>query len=429
MSQLESLNHINFHQLDQGQFFQSLLQEIYTRNLLSQEKIEKIQLELIELLGKETERFTNGESSSVRIEKAQEILQSVTYCLGIYLKEMSETDDLLEILKAKKISVLFYKGMDTVNIRILKAKQLLSDVQKGRLKINNYAYQDTISHGIPEFFHDYQVEFGAHDMPCSIDYQLCFSVDHLIGVEYIYEYLRRFKLEQDFISQFSEEKIESLLSGFHKDSEHMLINIFELVFINVLGCAMLNLSIDVLDIPVKERSWLRNQLVGLNKEEILIKLTNSFHKVFDELLPDTEIKTYALEILPQLAVRVCNNLQTDSLQEIFISFIDQSVEKAVYIDGIPMEDEKLRLLIEELSDTELISEKIAKIRESVQSLEDMAVLLEECFYGSEYTEVFGLFTETERTLLKDTILRDAGLENAEDYEPETEWQQLLFLYE
>lgn len=428
MNEVDRLQRIPIGQLDQEQFFQSLFQEICRKNLLTKERIERIQLELIELLGNEVERYTNGESTSLPVEKAQEILQSITYSLGIYLKEITDEETILEVLNTEKISAIFYKGMETIEFTKKNAKQLLKDLQKNRVNINNYAYQDTLTKGVDEFFRNYQTEFRAFDTPANIDYQLLCPVEKLTGVEYIFEYLRRFKLENDFIRRFDEESIGRLLYGFHVDSEHMLINIYELLLTNAMGCAVLEKNIKILDISAVEIKWLQNKLTLLNDTELRDKLMQALNQVTVTLGLDTDEAIYAQAVIAQLAVRLRNNLKTDTLGEIFVSFTDRSVENGIIIEGIPMEDAKLRVLIEELKEIPSIPEKMIKIRETVQSLEDLTELLNECFYEDEYEELFWLFGEQEIAILKEKIISEAAFEGGADYESYKPWQKTLLRY-
>ncbi|HAZ06275.1 MAG TPA: hypothetical protein DCY58_08620, partial [Acetobacterium sp.] len=57
-------------------YFQSLLQEAYVKGVLSSKESERIQLECLKLLADSTERFTRGQSSSIRVEIAQGIMAS-----------------------------------------------------------------------------------------------------------------------------------------------------------------------------------------------------------------------------------------------------------------------------------------------------------------------------------------------------------------
>ncbi|MDD3174289.1 MAG: DUF6179 domain-containing protein [Herbinix sp.] len=426
MKQLDKLNPINDMLLDQGYYFQSLFQEVCASKLLTDSQIERIQLEIIDLLGKEVERYTNGESSSIPVEKAQVLLQSITYSIGVYLKSI-EMSEKIDMLKQEKISVLFYKGMDTVAAVKNRAKLLLDNLAKNRLMVNNIAYQDTIA-GLSEFFSAYNIEFESHEMPGSIDYPLLETNTTLLGVEYIFDYLRCFSIENEFLNHFSLQAIHDLLMGYHKEAEHMLINLFELVLTNAIGCDLLGLKITELNIPTKDCSWLQSNLEVLNADEIKKKLEEAFDNIRAEFNLETDIITYVKVAIPQLVSRVCHNLKTNTLHELFLSFAVKSQEEESFEDGIPMEDETLRDFIEELREIGVISDKVARIQEKVRSLNDFIELLEECFYGREYELVFKMLSETERAILKNKIREEAGVEELADYIPEKEWQKILLEY-
>ncbi len=428
MNKIEKVNQINFAGLDQEQYFQALLQEVSARKLVFHERLEGIQLELIELLGKEVERYTNGESSSIPVDKAQQILYSVTYCIGLYLKAYSDQEEVLSLLRTGKVAVLFYQGMEAAAAQKAEAELLLNSLKKKRLTLEHIAYQDTISEGIGQFFHDYDIEYGAHEMPCDIDYPLCVPVTNLIGVEYIREYLHRLTLENDFLGLFDQQKLSGLLHGFHKDYRHMLINIFELALTNILGCKLLELDLYGLDIPAKECDWLQEHLLPLGREELLYRLEAAMKELGKELKLEAETLVYASHLLPELADRIRNNLKTESLREIFLSFRDEE-EGEVFIDGMPMQDESLRELLKTLGKIKLVSEKMAIIKETVRSFADLEELLEECFYGKEYEEVFSLLSENDIKILKNRVMEEAGPEAEQEYIPDKEWQKiLLYLY-
>lgn len=431
MNELEKLQSIKESALSQGFYFQALFQEACSKGLFDQAQIEKIQLELIELLGKEVERYTNGESSSVPVEKAQELLQSITYSMGFYLKSIPEMEEKLELLKTKKIAELFYKGMEAVAELKNKAAQLLEQLQKNHLEIENIAYQDTILNGISPFFHDYNIEYGAHDIPGgSVDYPLLTTDTQLLGVECVYDYLSRLSLENDFLTRFPTAAINRLLKGFHKEAGHMLINILELVLTNVLGCELLGTELTELNISSSECTWLKKYFQGLTLTEIQEKLLKALERAGAELKLERTLFSYAGAAIEPLAVRINANLITDTLSELFISLQYEEEETESFEDGISMEDEKLRELIEELSGRRSVSEKLALIRERIKSLRDFTELLDECFYGDEYREIFQMLNDTEKEIILRQIREEAGPEDIRDYNPEMEWQKIfLKLYQ
>ena len=73
MHNLQKPQLIDPSSLDQQYYLQSLLQEGMRAKLLSQTGLEKIQMQMLEILAFETGRYTHGESSSVRIETAEEL--------------------------------------------------------------------------------------------------------------------------------------------------------------------------------------------------------------------------------------------------------------------------------------------------------------------------------------------------------------------
>lgn len=426
MNQIVKQSPIDQSSLDTEQYFQSLFYEACQKQLLTDMQIERIQMELVELMGKEVERLTNGESSSIRVEKAQALLKSVTYSIGIYLKRMEDTQEALELLKNKRLSELFQQGMDTAAKMKEKAFYLLQNIQKNRILVNNYAYHDTIMNGIPGFFHDYDLEFGADDIPGSIDYPLLCSVSGLLGVEYEYEYLRRLTLENDFLMNFPLENIQELLNSFDPESEHMLVNLFELVFNNVIGCELAGLEIRSLNIPAVEQNLLKNKLMNKTREELKLDFTAAYEAACKELKLSPESLPYAVPALSQLVSRVYHNIQTDTLHKVFLVFYIHVPEEEPYMDGEPMADERLRNLMEELSAVRYTKEKLDKIRAEVRSLYDLTELLDECFDDGEYEQVLNLLSETEKNVLKKRLLLQAGVVEPEEYQPDIKWQKILF---
>ncbi len=427
--QIQRSNIIREDWLDQGFYFQSLFQEACNKHLLTDLQIERIQMELVDLMAKEVERFTNDESSSVKIEKAQEILQSITYNIGVYLKSVEVMDEKIKLLINEKISVLFYKGMDTVATIMKDAREMLHALQASNPRLNNISYQDTVPQGISKFFHDYNIEFGAHDAPGDIDYQLFSTITELLGVEYINEYLRRLTLENNLLEHFTDYNINRLLQGYDKDSEHLLINIFELVLANALGCELLGQKITQLNITDKERKLLTKSLEKHSKEQLQNLLTHSLERIGEELKLEAETIVYSKYATIQIADRVYHNLITDTLDKVFLSFTDQTESIDYFEDGKSMEDEKLREIIDKLSECKDSTEKVSMIKETVQSLSDLIEILDVSIYEDEYESAFELLSDNEISHLKKYIQLEAGPEELSDFKPQKEWQKrLLQLY-
>ena len=413
--------------LSQGFYFQALLEEAVAKKQLTSEQIERLQYSLIELMAKEVERFTNDESSSVPIEIAQELLQSVTYLIGIHLKTVPDIQTKLELLKKETMSVLFYRGLDEGSRVYKEAQLLLKELQKNYRKLESIAYHDTLFQGIPEFFHAYNMEFGAHELPGSIDYPLLIPVGGYFGVEMIARYLQRLSIEDRIISCFMKDRINLLLHSFDREAEHLLINICELVIINSFGCILLNKTVKELNISNTEIAELQKRLCGLDKVAVAGLMTEVLSELEEELTLSIEEKSYLQAALTEITERFWNNCKYGTLEHFFIPTIPRDEEIEEVIDGLPMEDDKLRELIQEINNLHSIDEKAALIRERVRSMADLTLILEDCFYPEEYLSLYRLFDKEEVKLLKRSIQLEAGSIPMEAYEPDREWQKQLLL--
>ncbi|MDE6929136.1 MAG: hypothetical protein K2P02_00040, partial [Lachnospiraceae bacterium] len=65
------------------------------------------------------------------------------------------------------------------------------------------ALKETIAYGIPQFFLRYDPRFCPQDHLLTLDYPVLPSLEHLKGVDRIYQYLLSVELEEEFFSCFS----------------------------------------------------------------------------------------------------------------------------------------------------------------------------------------------------------------------------------
>ena len=79
---------------------------------LTEEEEIFVQAKLWQLLARRTELYTMGEHSSVRIETAQELLQSISFCLDVYLKQSGNTKKLLAIADLEELFNLGQKALE-----------------------------------------------------------------------------------------------------------------------------------------------------------------------------------------------------------------------------------------------------------------------------------------------------------------------------
>ncbi|MEN6325135.1 MAG: DUF6179 domain-containing protein, partial [Syntrophomonas sp.] len=345
--------------------------------VLTDGEIRKIRFKLWKLLGKRTQCFTMGDSSSVPVETAEELMKSIFFTIGLYIENegnkwelLLETSDMQELLKA---------GWVEIEKRMADGRELLRKVRETAPAVENKSYRDTLK-GIEVFFKKYDYRFFAHEIPGDIDYQLCYPVQgELQGIKYINCYLSRLLTENLFCGCFASDRITMLLKSYCPDYNGLLINIYEPVAVNALGLAILDGDIIALDIDDKGRSDLLAFFGSKSEEEALETLKQSADKVCHTLqLDDNEMREYLQKTASDLYYRIASALSSGGLDGIFLPLAAEKIEEVrqvQFIDGKVLDDERLRKLIDEISDCRSVSDRIAIVRQEIHSMKDLIEVL------------------------------------------------------
>ncbi|QAA32118.1 DUF6179 domain-containing protein [Clostridium manihotivorum] len=411
-------------------YFQSMLQLLYSNKLLSTKQLEKVQFQLIELLEETVSYYTRYESSSVRVEVAEQIMLSICFTIGLYLKQQSTMKDNIALIKNAGVKQLFKEGEKILRDKVELCKSLLNNIYETRLNTETYAYTDTIDYGIPLFFKEYDTRFASHDMPGSIDYQLAIDVRNLTGVECLEEYLNRLRVENKFCAFFNGEDIEALLKGFKKDYIHMLINIFQLVLTNSLGCVLVGKAAVLLDLNEGDRVYISSRMEGLSSEQIEKLIFSAGAKLCDELsIIDEELIKYIREVSKEIIIQLENALEIDKLEKVFITLKRSEDNIFKYEDGEVLTNSEFRKITEEIRACKNPEEKITIIREGLHSLKDLIDTLgADCIFEDEFIEIFKSLNEFEMALLIKSTSTSKAFDNEYGSESEKEWQRKLKEY-
>lgn len=369
--------------------------------IVSAEEIADLQCDLWALLAKRTQRFTMDDSSSVPVETAQRLLHSVCFCIGLELWGSGGLQRAARRLIAAGVSPLFEKGRGRVKELLRKGRGLLEELKNTAYPTNNRAFRDTVFHALPAFFAHYDPDFLAHEIPCSIDYPLSYAVEGLEGVQYINEYIHRLLLENGFLARFDAEYVRRLLRGYCREPDEQLINLFEPVFTNAVGLALLQKDCMALNILDGDRYALLLLLRGCSGEELALRITEAVGRVCETagIGNDSAVRAYLAHAGRELCARITLQLKQDDLRGLFPSFGEARRVTFAYTDGEPMPDEDLRALIEEMRTCRYTEDKLTMLKRQVKSLRDYIELLPECFEEEEYAQAFAPLSEEELAAL------------------------------
>lgn len=221
-----------------------------------------LSVRLWELLSRRAKLYAI-DSSSVRVETAQDLLSSICFLLHLYLQEHQLP--LQHLLEVKSLDTVYDAALETGREKICFGKTLYHEVCESTPPIENISLIDTLRE-IGQFFKTYNVYFFAQQADCCIDYQLCNAVpETLVGIEYICEYLQRLLMEDHFLTHFSTENIIALLKVYCPDYKGLLINLYEPVFTNALCLALLGKPIFGLNMTPTQKSELLKLTMGLSE--------------------------------------------------------------------------------------------------------------------------------------------------------------------
>lgn len=423
MDVIQKYQHI---QTVRNEYFQSLLQGAAKEGIISCEQAKKIQMGLLGLLSKQIQKFTFGESSSVTEESAANLLKSICFSISMALKSQSNVIVASELLEHESIEELFNKGNEVIRYYFEDAKSIWIKIKSEGPKINNLAYKDTVFKGIKEFFDWYDNRFSAHEINGSLDYPLSHDEMDLNGIEYIHEYLTHLDMENILCSRYDAHNLDSLMRGYSKYFREDLLNVFELVLSNLLGRRMLGYNLQELDISEEDREWLLIQLKKTDEMELVKKMEEAFYEVLSFMKVESQDTIEYFKItLKNIISRVKHNINLGKLDKVFVTLYEEEDETLIsgYVDGNKMEDEDLRVLIDEMKACRFLEDKIAMVLQSVKSLEDLEEVLNECFFEGEYESVFKLLDKRE---IQELIKRI--LENKNDSSSYYEWEKEILEY-
>lgn len=415
--------------LSEEHYFKDILIMLNKNNLIHEHDIENIQFQILEVLTEKIQYYTKGESTSVKIEVAENIMESIYYTIGVFLKTQGSINRIIDLIKNKGIKFCLSKGEELVKDKIEEAKVLFNLVTQNRLSAENYGYNDTIDYGISLFFKEYDSDFGSHETPGSIDYPLCNDKMDKVGIEYIQDYLKKIYLENQFFSYYNSNEIEKLLISYDKNSHHLLINIFELVLRNVIASILSGKGARNLDITNNDIRYIQKLLEDLSQSELNEVLLKSSIRCCDELnIESYELRDYIYKATSKLTI-LKEILELKKLNTLFIVVKNSFKESINFEEGERLEDSLFRYITDEIRECTLIEDKIKIIKDEINSLIDLVdVLGADCIFNDEFEKIFDSLSDSDLALLLKYI---PDIEHIDFYygtEAEKQWHNKLNSY-
>lgn len=203
---------------------------------LSETEQETVLAKIWQLLARQTSLYTMGDSSSVPVETAQELLASILFTLDEARKARGGPQRLLLTVPA---DVLLAEGRRRIEAESASARALWQTACLGIPGIESTSLRGTLR-GIGRFWERYDARYFAHQIPCAIDYPLSQPVpENTPGIAYLHAYLRRLVAENRILARFNAAAAVRLLGVGAPGYAQLPLNLCEPVTDCAVGLALL----------------------------------------------------------------------------------------------------------------------------------------------------------------------------------------------
>jgi hypothetical protein len=210
-----------------------------------QKILEKLRL----LLAEQTRRYLSGTSTSIAVDTARELFQSLLYTLRLVFKETGRP---LSSIASEDLPTLLRQGQRLLREKVQNARLLWRQACLTSSSINHLYYHETLEE-IRQFFRRYDLYYFAHQIPCSIDYPLCVPVsEDEPGISYIERWLQKIILENQMLRCFPSENVKRLLIRINPDYQDEPLNLCEPPLVNAIGLALLGRPAFALEIQPED---------------------------------------------------------------------------------------------------------------------------------------------------------------------------------
>ncbi len=281
----------------------------------SEEEWQQFLSRIWELLKWQAKKYNGIDSTSMPVERAQDLLQSLIYTLFVVVNEEGLSK---ESLMKSDFRELIDRGQIILENKRKSVNEEWNSLCLCAPGINNAYYVDTIKN-IGTFFKCYRPLYEAHDIPCSIDYPLLNPIsEDLKGISFIEEYLKRLSIENQFIKCFSNENVIEHLKNVISNYREDYINICEPVLVGAIARIIIGYDTDTLDISSDDVSILNDCFENKSKQEIYDYIEKYFKILCDVIQFDLDKVSYFEEAINSLAIRIEISVKTGCLSNIFV---------------------------------------------------------------------------------------------------------------
>ena len=274
-------------------------------NSLSPEEQQRVMNQMYLLMGKQVQSYHKhrhmGNNSSVPVELAQELMESIEYTIGL----------VGGVYAHRNIEEALVLGQEILESRLSKAKTMLELVNGTAPQWQTECRWEALRY-LRHYLEQYDHLHLAHKGPDDLFYPILISPPEGIrGIDSCIFYLNILWIENQIMAGVPDDVLEQfwdrLPSATLNQCEHLLIN--------GIGKALLGTGIDPLVFETEEHMQLIVALMRASEE----KLKDAAKLLCQWLnLKDENACMYVEAVIPQLAMWIGDNIRSGNVEKLFI---------------------------------------------------------------------------------------------------------------
>ena len=216
------------------------------------------QAKLWQLLRLQTERYTMGQSTSLREDTARALLRSLCFSLDQLHRARPDL-----ALLAVPPEELLGEAAEAVRRQVSRTRLQYRRACRCAFQEESISLASTLR-DIGTFFRAYDPRFFPAEIPCDIDYQLARPIsEDLLGVAWLRAYLDRMLTEDAILRRFHPGAVRRVLSAISPDHRALLVNLYEPAAAAALGVTLGEGDLFALDITAAGQIRLTERLTAL----------------------------------------------------------------------------------------------------------------------------------------------------------------------
>ena len=274
-------------------------------NSLSPEEQQRVMNQMYLLMGKQVQSYHKhrhmGNNSSVPVELAQELMESIEYTIGL----------VGGVYAHRNIGEALVLGQEVLESKLSEAKSMLELVNGTAPQWQTECRWEALRY-LRHYLEQYDHLHLAHKGPDDLFYPILISPpEGILGIDRCIFYLNIMWIENQIMAGVPEDALEQ----FWDRLPVATLNQCEHLLINGIGKALLGTGIDPLIFETEEHMQIIVAMVTITEEELrdAAKLLCQWLNLKNE-----NARMYVEAVVPQLTMWIGDNIRIGTLENMFI---------------------------------------------------------------------------------------------------------------